>query len=391
MKFQWKRILWIVLGLAAVGLIVVAMLPKPVPVETVAVRRGDLQVVVEAEGETRVVDRFVVAAPVTGRLSRVELDAGDRVAPGDPITTIAPPPLDLMQQSELNARIDAAEANVKAAAAAVGRARVEEQQAERERDRLRGLLAVGSIPAHDLELAEKGVESAQTELEGAQARLRAANSEVEVVRSGRLALGGAGGSRLVEITSPVAGRVLRVIERDARLVAAGTPLVAIGDPTRLEVVVDVLSSDAVSIPDRAPIEIVGWGGEKALNARVKYIEPSAFTKVSVLGIDEQRVNVVAELLDHPPELGDGFRVDARIIIWQGTNVLMIPTSALFRSGSDWSVFVIEGEKARKRTVRLGHRGTFEVEILEGLKEGDVVIQHPSDKIDEGVAVEPMKG
>lgn len=390
MKFQWKRILWIVLGLVAVGLIVVAMLPKAIPVETVVTRRGDLQVVVEAEGETRVVDRFTVAAPVTGRLSRVELDAGDSLAPGDLIATIAPPPLDLMQQSELSARIDAAEANVKAAAAAVDRVRVELAQAERERDRLRGLLAIGSIPAHDLELAEKGVESAKTEMEGAEARLRGATSDVQVVRSGRLALGGEGASRLVKITSPVAGRVLRVMERDARLVAAGTPIIGIGDPSALEVVVDVLSSDAVAIPDHASIEIVGWGGDTTLHARVKYIEPSAFTKVSVLGIDEQRVNVVAELLDHPSELGDGFRVDARIITWQGTNVLTIPTSALFRSGSDWSVFVIADNRARRRTVRLGHRGTFEVEILDGLGDGDVVIEHPSDKIEEGVEVKRMQ-
>jgi HlyD family secretion protein len=190
----------------------------------------------------------------------------------------------------------------------------------------------------------------------------------------------------VELHSPVDGTVLRIREESERVVTVGTPLLEIGDPTALEIVIDILSNDAVPVRPDAPVLIEDWGGDHPLMARVRLVEPSGFTKVSALGVEEQRVNVIADFVDKPAALGDGYRVEARIVIWKKDDVLKIPSSALFRHQGAWSVFVVEGNKAWHRAVEIDHRNPFEVEILQGLQENETVILHPSDLLDEGVRV-----
>lgn len=394
MKKLWKRILWIALGLGVVALLVMAFLPKPVQVETAAVTRGPMEMTLEAEGQTRIHDLFVIAAPVSGRLDRIDLEAGDIVQAGRAVATIRPAQLDALQRREVEGRIAAAEANMRQAAAGAERLAAALEQAGRERDRAAMLEGAGSLARQDRERAENASVETAKEFEAARYRAQAAAYEAAIARAGRLAY--AGGSRTaVVLRAPASGRVLRVLERSERPVAAGTPILQLGDPAGLEVVVDVLSSDAVGIANGAEVRIIGWGGDSALRARVKYVEPAAFTKISALGVEEQRVNVIAELLEVPPRLGDGFRVDARIVLWSAPSVLKVPTSALFRNGGGrngggWSVFVVQDGKARQTAITLGKRNAFEAEVLGGLREGMRVIAHPSDNVADGVSVEPVK-
>jgi HlyD family secretion protein len=388
MKKLWKRIIWITVGLIVLAMVVVAFLPKPLMVDASRATRGTMQVALEAEGRTRVHDMFVVAAPVTGRLARVELMEGDPIERGAVVATIYPPPVDPLQREQLEGRIRAAEANFRQATAGAQQIAASLEQAQRERERMRALEEAGSISRQDRERAESAVVTATKELEAARYRAQGAANEVAVAKAGRGAYavqGRSGGT--VTLRSPVGGRVLRVLERSERIVPAGTPVAQVGDPEGLEIVIDVLSSDAVKIKPGGTVMIEGWGGEKALRARVKYVEPSAFTKVSALGIDEQRVNVIAEFVDLDPRIGDGFRVDARIVLWESDGVIKIPTSALFRGDGGWSVFVIREGKAVLTPVKLGQRNAFEAEVLGGVPEGAEVIVHPSDKIVDGVMVE----
>ncbi len=383
----------LVAALALVGLIIFALRPEPVMVDVAGVGRGKLQVTVDAEGRTRVHDRFVVAAPVAGRLARITLDQGDAIRRDQVVARIDPlplAPLDPRQLAEANARVRAAEAQQREAAAMVERVRADCNQARRERERAERLVESGDISRQEFERIRNIETTCAQELEAARFKARAAASEVEVARAALLAVGSQGRSdsvAAVMVRSPVEGRVLRVIEKSERVVAAGTPLVELSNPNNLEIVVDVLSSDAVKINPGAQVLIEDWGGAEPLEARVRVVEPSAFTKVSALGIEEQRVNVIADFLGSPGPLGDGFRVEARIVIWEGENVLKIPSSALFRQGDEWSVFVIEDGKALRRYAQVGHRSAFEVEILSGIEEGAQVILHPANEIEDGARVE----
>ncbi len=225
-------------------------------------------------------------------------------------------------------------------------------------------------------------------MEAARFRAKAAAYEVELSRARLLAAersqGKTGG--LITVSSPVSGRVLKIQEKSERVVPAGTPLVVVGDPTRLEVVVDLLSSEAVKVRPGMPVILENWGGEQPLRARVRLIEDQGFTKVSALGIEEQRVNVVADFMDPPGPLGDDYRVEARIVIWEGQNILKVPAGALFRSGKDWALFASRNGRAKKQIVKVGHRSPREVELLQGLKEGDWVISHPTNQIKEGTKI-----
>jgi HlyD family secretion protein len=220
------------------------------------------------------------------------------------------------------------------------------------------------------------------ELESAQFRAQAAAHDVEVARAALLA----GAGTAIPLRSPVTGRVLRIPERSERVVLAGTPLLELGDPAKLEIVADLLSSDAVRVMPGDAMLIEGWGGGTTLRGRLRRVEPSGFTKVSALGVEEQRVNVIGDFVDLPGAIGDRYRVEVRIVVWEGRDVLQVPTSALFRHGDGWSVFVIEQGRARQRDVRVDHRGTFETEIVQGLNEGDVVVRNPSDRIADGLRV-----
>jgi HlyD family secretion protein len=349
-----------------------------------------MQTTVDAEGKTRVHDRFVVAAPVSGRLTRISFRRGDSVRQDEAIARIEPlpiSPLDPRQTAEARARVVTALQLKNEADAMVERIRAQCEQARREYRRAEVLVETGDIAKQEFERIRNAEQTCNHELEAAGFKARAAASEVDLARTALLAVEQAGqsGQAAVLVRSPVNGKVLRVMEESERVVSAGTPLIELSNRW-LEVVIDVLSTDAVKVSPGMRVMIEGWGGEHPLEARVRLIEPSAFTEVSALGIEEQRVNVIADFTQPPSRIGDGYRVDARIIIWESDSVLKIPSSALFRHGDGWSVFVVEDGRSRRRAVETGHRSAFEVEIVNGISEGEEVILHPANEIDDGSPV-----
>ena len=380
-----KYVRWILAGIVVVGLIVVSLLPKPIPVDMAEVSRAEMIVAVEAEGVTRVRDLFLVAAPVSGRLQRIELEEGDIVKEGTQITTVFPAQVNPAQQAEIEARIDAIEASKQSAEANLAGLKNQLVQAQREEERLKELLDAGAISRQQAEQAELIVKSLEEQVESAGFAVQSTAKQAEAAKTGRSAFGG--NTAGIAVKAPASGSLLRVFEKSERVVMAGTPLLAIGDPKGLEIVVDILSTDAVKIEPGDRIIVDGWGGDKRLEGIVRYIEPSAFTKISALGIEEQRVNIIGMFSEYPDMLGDGYRVVARIVTWEGKSVLQVPASALFRDGEVWAVFVIEDGNAVQRSVTVGHRNSFEVEVVEGLSEGDQVILHPSNQIQDGVGVE----
>jgi HlyD family secretion protein len=335
---------------------------------------------VDQEGQTRVRDRYVVAAPVAGRVARITLREGDSVTPTTVVARVFPAPLDPRAREEALARLREVEDARRAAGAAVAQARAARDQAVRTRARAESLAARNLIAPEERERAELEGTMHAREVESADFRAQAAAHDVEVARA---ALASGGPAMLLR--APLSGRVLRIPEPSERVVAAGTPLVEIGDPTKLEVVADLLSSDAVQVRSGDPVLIEDWGGGP-LHARLRKVEPSGFTKVSALGVEEQRVNVIADFVDSVVPLGDRYRVEVRIVVWEGGDVLKLPGSALFRTGDGWSVFTVERGRARRRDVTIGHRNPFETEIVAGVREGEVVIRHPTDRITDGARV-----
>lgn len=375
--------------LAVCALLLWVFLPDPVPVETAAVTRGDLAVSVEAEGEARVREVIVISAPITGLLQRVTLHPGDAIAPGQLLARIGP-----VTPALLDSRARAvAEATAAAAAAAVELARSQLVQAEAaltfartEANRARALFARGALSQRmldDATLAERTSEAAVT---SAKANLAVRERELE---SAKAMLGGdftAASACCIDVTSPVAGRILRVVTEDEQVVQAGTAIMQVGDLRDLEIVVHVLSRDAVDIAEGAEATITGWGGPD-LAARVARVEPGATTRVSALGIEEQRVEVRLSLqAPAPPTLGHGFRVTARITIDRADDVLRVPIAALFRAGADWSVYAVVDGKAALRIVTLGNRNDEHAEVLAGLNDGDTVILHPADSVTDGARI-----
>jgi HlyD family secretion protein len=375
-----------VLFLAA--LVVWIWWPKPVPVDLVQVQKGVLTVTVDEQGKTRARDRYVVAAPVTGRLTRLEWREGDRVRQGQAVAGLHPSPLDPRELAEVQARIQMTLALQRAAEEKVKEAQAVLDQARRERDRYERLFKTGGISRQAYEQSEKAEITSARELDASRSRAKATAYEVEMARARLLTAEKNQGKidGLITVSSPVSGRVLKIQEKSERVVLAGTPLLVLGDPTRLEVVVDLLSSEAVKVQPGMPVILENWGGDQTLRARVRLIEDQGFTKISALGIEEQRVNVVADLMDPPGPLGDDYRVEVRIVIWEGQNILKVPSGALFRSGKDWAVFAARNGQAKKQIVEVGHRTPREAEVVKGLKEGDWVISHPTNQIEEGVRI-----
>jgi HlyD family secretion protein len=374
--------------LLVVGLLVFMLAPEPIEVDVATAVRAPLQVTVDEDGETRARDRFVVSAPVAGRVARIDLREGDRVTRDQVVAQIWALPLSAREREEQLARIAAAEALVREAEERVRRAETDHAQARRDRARAEELVRRGIVAPQESEKTIVAERTRAIELEEARYRRHSAAADAEAARAARLALttspDGPEGS--VRVRAPVAGQVLRVPERSERVVAAGTPLLIIGDSSELEVVLDVLSTEAVAIVPGMAVLLEGWGGGDTLRARVRVVEPFAFTKVSALGVEEQRVNVVADFVDLPGRLGDAYRVDAHIVVWSAADVLTVPASAVFRRGEGMSIFVVENGRARRRNVGVGHRGALEVEIVDGLRAGEVVIRHPSNDVDDGVRV-----
>lgn len=403
-----RMIFWGGLGALLLAYLVYAFRPQPVPVDFAEVTRGRLTVTVDEEGETRVRDVFELSAPVAGRVRRIEIEVGDEVVAGETVLAeiepVDPTLLDVRSETEAQAAVRAAEAEL--------------EFATRELKRQQQLGQRGVASERDLDAAEKAFRTARANLENARARLLARTSQRERARTAAQARASArepeGECACIPVHAPVSGRVLRVVRESAGVVTPGEPLVEIGDPRELEIVVDLLSADAVRVERGQEVLIEQWGGGELLHGRVRRVEPYGFTKVSALGIEEQRVNVVIEFTD-PPEkwqrLGHGYRVETRIVLWRGENVVKLPLSALFRAGdgmvarggkdvaagggaagraaaaADWAVFVEEKGKARLRPVARGQHNGLEVEITAGLEAGERVVLHPSDRVRDGVGVE----
>jgi HlyD family secretion protein len=333
--------------------------------------------------------RYTVAAPISGRLLRTEVDEGRKVEAGDVLATMAPPPEDPRNQATARAELAAAEARARESEAALSEAESADAQARRETERRRDLFAKGAISIETREKYEQAARSSSARLDTARASLRAARAELERARSRLLGIkvDGDGTQPMTSaVRAPVAGTVLQVPEQRDRVVPAGTPLFEIGEGDGLEIVVDLLTEEAVQVHAGDAIQITGWGAANTLAGRVRYVEPQAFTEISALGVEEQRVNVIGDLLDPPASLGAGYRIEAAIVTWRGEDVLRVPTSAIFQRGGQWHCFAIESGRARLRDVEIGHRGAEDAEVLGGLEQDDVVILFPSDLIEDGVSV-----
>lgn len=369
--------------LAAAGLHL-ALRPREIAVQVAAVARGPLRVTVAEDGETRVRDRFRVAAPVQGRLRRVTVREGDTVRAGAALAWVEPAPLEPRVREAAERRVAAAEDGRAAAEAGMASAEAALAQAAADLRRADTLVAHGAISREVWERQALAVETTARAAQAAEARSRAAAHEVEVARAALMSA--TSGGPLVALRAPAAGRVLRLLEQSERVMVAGTPVLEVGDPSALEVVLDVLTQDAVRIRAGAPVLLSATGGGDTLAGRVRTVEPGAFTKVSPLGVEEQRVNVVVDLDAPVTGLGDGFRVDARIVVWEGTDLLLVPTGALVREPAGWTVFVVREGRARRVPIEVGERSELAAEVRDGLREGDRVLVWPDDRIRDGVRV-----
>lgn len=392
-RHRWIKLLLLV---AVVALIIAyGLRPRPVLVDTEDVVRGRMRETVQEEGKTRVINRFVISAPIAGYLRRIELDAGDAVIQGDSIIQIEPlrsSVLDPRSRAEAEARVSAAKAALRRAEAVAQAAKADTDLARTELARIQRLFEEGFA-------SQEQVDQAETEAARTGANRRSAQFGIKVARfdleSARTALKYSAAdqtshlSEVVTLRAPVAGSVLKIRRESEGVVNQGEPLIEIGDRRALEVEVDVLSVDAVRIKPGMPVVIDRWGGEAPLAGSVKTVEPGGFTKISALGVEEQRVWVIVDMTspaDTWARLGDGYRVDAGFILWEGDDVVQVPTSALFRYGSGWALFVVEERRARLQEVSVGHRSGFTAEILSGVSVDEIVIVHPNDEIDDGVRV-----
>lgn len=387
MKPIVRRSLTVLAVLAAVALLVVLFRPQPVPVELAVAVRTPLRVTVDEEGETRIEPRYMVGAPVTGRLEAITLREGDPVRRGGAVARLHPRPLDPRTREQAEAGLRAAQASEAETRAGVGEAQAALADAERNLARVEAIEAAGVLAREQLDRARTDVEVRREVLRAARHRAEAAAFQVESARAALMAAGAAdtGDAAALDVLSPVTGTVLRVLERSERVVEAGTPLLELGDPTDIEVVVDVLSTDAIAIRPGAEM-LLEPGGGTLLHGRVRLVEPAGFTKVSPLGVEEQRVNVIGDFVEPEVALGDRYRVETRIVLWEGEDVLQVPTGSLFRHGDGWAVFAVEGGRARLRPVAVGHRNPSAAQVLDGLEEGDGVVLYPSDRLENGVRV-----
>jgi HlyD family secretion protein len=390
-------VVWTVV-IAAVGALGYwATRTPPVEVDVGTVTRRDLRVTIDQEGRTRVKQKYVVSAPVTGRVQRIALEPGDRVVGGKTeVARILPgaaPLLDPRTRATAEARVKAAASAVAQADATVAQATTAFEFAERERARLARLFDGKAVSARDVEAAETEAQARRQAVSAAEAAAAAARHDLEAARAALRETGaGQGSGPAVTLRAPVDGVILRRLHESEATVVAGEPLVEIGDVSNLEIVADYLSTEAVRIQPGMPAIIDRWGGGDPLRATVKRVEPVGFVKVSALGVEEQRVNVILHFVDRREEwhrLGDGYRVEVRIVEWAQPNVLTVSSSALFRQGDDWAVFAIDADqRAVRRLVQIGRDSGTDAEVRGGLQDGDRVVLHPSDRIEDGVVIAP---
>ncbi len=365
----------------------ISIQPSPVQVETEAVIHRALLLTVNEQGRTRAQEPFTIAAPFYGQLLRTDKIEGDKIAVGDVLNTIAVAPENLRTRAVLEANLTAAQARLSAAQASVEETQSVLERTRQELRRRERLLAQRLIGLEERDSFAQAFSAAQTREAAAQANLQAARAETESAKSQLIGIDAQSPTGLVPIIAPVQGTIQRVFEKSQRIVNAGTPLFLISDRDSLELVIDLLTQDAVKVSPGDEIQITGWGGQQTLRGRVKYIEPEAFTKYSALGVEEQRVNVIGELIDPNPGLGAEYRIEAAIVIAEKDNALTIPTSALFRRNNHWHTFVAAGGEASLRAIEIGERSIDYAEVLSGVAIGDEVIVFPSDLVNDGVEIQ----
>jgi len=396
MSVRSIRILWGLIAVAVIAGVGWMLMPRPLVVETAPVTSGRFVAYVAEDGKTRVRERYVVAAPLAGRMTRIGLKVGDRIEAGDAIASIMPAPaplLDPRARREAEERLSSAEAEFQRTQAEVEKARAEVDKAKMDLDRTRMLALRGIAAAETLERDQLASQVAQRELRAAEFHNLAASHEVEQIRAliARYGQTDGGPAESWSVKAPVSGVVLALRQESETVMQPGTPLIDIGDAHDLEVVVDVLSSDAVEIHPGAEVEIDDWGGPESLSGRVRRVEPTAFTKLSALGVEEQRVNVLIDIVSPPNEwlnLGDGYRVEARIAVFSQNDATIVPAGALFRRGESWNVFVAVDGRVEGRNVTLLRRGARNAAVAAGIRPGETVIVYPGDKVAPGIAVAP---
>lgn len=394
-----NRIVLVVVALAVVGGILWAFRPQPVAVDVQQIVRGPLEVTVDEDGRTRIRDRYVVSAPLSAQLQRISLDAGDPVVARQTVLAVLQPVdpslLDARAALEAEARVRRAQAAVQQTEAELQAATARQQFASVEYDRVKTAFNQNAANQSEVDAASMADRTARADFDAATFARKIAEFELELAQAALLRTQPSGEenstSETLVIKSPINGRVLRLIQESAAVVTPGSPLMELGNPADLEMEVDVLSTDAVQIQPGAPVHIERWGGPETLSGIVRLVEPQAFTKISALGVEEQRVYVIidfADPFDKWKSLGDGYRIEARIVTWRDDNVLKAPAGALFRRGDQWCVFTIRDGKAALQPVTIGKRTTLEVQIIGGLEENQTVIVHPSDEVSQGVPVAP---
>lgn len=404
----WIKRLVLAAIAALMGLaVLVAFLPRPVNVDVEIVQAGPLEVAVRDDGRTRLRERYVVSTPISGRLRRITLEVGDRVQAGETVVAqlepTSPTLLDPRELAQAEARVKAAEGRHRRSQTELEKARADLEQAQNDLVRLKELERRNATTATELEQGHLNVRIKTEEVKSAEFMTEITQYELEQMQAALLHVTrqtddplSSNGRHALEfnITSPITGRVLRVMQESAAVLTAGSALLELGDPNDLEVVVDILSTDAVRVQPGQKVVLEHWGGPEPLLGMVRLVEPSGFTKISALGVEEQRVNVVidfTESLGKRMTLGDGYRVEARIIVWENDRTISVPTGALFRAGEDWAVFVVEHGRAVLRRVDVGENNGLRAQVLTGLAEGEEVILHPSDQISDGVPVKTRTG
>jgi HlyD family secretion protein len=400
MKVSKTRIVAGVAVVVVIAALAYAMRPKPLVVDLATVTRGALEATVDADGKTRVRERYAIVAPVTGRVERIVLVEGAAVRAGDVVARLRPPTLDSAAAAQVRARIDAADALVIQAAAQSRAAAADLTQRRRETSRAHRLAEAGAVADRVVEECELAQTQAEEAVHAADQRRHAAEADARQARATLIGQHDDAGS-VVLVRAPADGRVLRVSERSERVVTAGTPLMEVGDPASLEIVVDVLSSDGALIHPGDRVRFADWAAtgdaERGTGAggRVREIEPAGYTKVSALGVEEQRVNVIVDPDAVPQSIGDGFRVEASIVVWSASEVTTVPRSALVqRTNGDrsivWNTFVVRDGRVEVRNVRIGRVGGMGAQVLDGLHVGDLVVVFPSDQVKPGTRVTSRK-
>jgi HlyD family secretion protein len=397
-KLAFNRKSLVVVGAVAIFAAVAGLMaPRAQLVDMAKIERGRLRVTVDSDGRTRIRNVFVVPAMITGYMERIPFKPGDRIRKGDAITTVHPAEPDLLpsrNRATQIARVKNAEAQLEQASADVERLRAALEFAKADLTRKKSLRSSGATAIRTAELAELEVKSKTAELRAAKKNVRARQAQIEMERAALIApvndiRARPADDRVVRVTSPISGVILKVTQESEDMIKTGAPLVKIGNPRDLEIILEMLSTDAVKVRVGAPADIDGWGGV-TLKARVRKVEPEGFTKVSALGVEEQRVVIVLDFTDPREKWGTmshGYRVDAKILVWEAPDVLKVPVGALFRIKNQWMVYVAENGTATLRKVVIEHKNSVEAEVKGGLKEGETVILHPNDQIVEGAKVE----